>query len=175
MTDQRTALLIIDVQEAMFSYPNDKLHDETGVMERIVSLLNKARRKGVPVVYVQHTSDEEYTKGTTTWQISSQVTPLEGEIIVEKPTWDAFHLTTLDEELQKLGITNLVIAGMQTEFCLDTTCRRSYSLGYSSVLVEDAHSTFDQPYITSKEIIQHHNRMLGGRFVTLKRESEVQF
>lgn len=57
-----TALLIIDVQEAMFSYPDQKLYDEEGVMERIISLQNKARVAGTPIVYIQHTEDEEYTK-----------------------------------------------------------------------------------------------------------------
>lgn len=57
-----TALLIIDVQEAMFSYPDQKLYDEEGVMERIISLQNKARVAGTPIVYIQHTEDEEYIK-----------------------------------------------------------------------------------------------------------------
>ena len=175
MEKTNTALLIIDVQEAMFSYPDAKLYDESGVMDRIISLLEKARGAEIPVVYIQHTSDEEYTKGTPTWNISKRIMPREGEVIVEKPTWDAFHQTTLHDVLQKLGVTNLVIAGMQTEFCVDTTCRRAYSLGYTGVLVEDAHSTFDQPHLTGQEIIRHTNRIMGGRFVTLKPESEVFF
>lgn len=170
-----TALLIIDVQEAMFSYPDLKLHDEEGVMERIISLLHKARLAGVPIVYVQHTDDEEYTKGLPTWEISHRITPQDGEVIVEKPTWDAFHRTELQEKLQKLGITNLVICGMQSEFCLDTTIRRAYSMGYSSVLVRDAHSTFDNGDLKAEDIVKHHNAVLGGRFAHLRAESEVQF
>ncbi|MRN54450.1 cysteine hydrolase family protein [Paenibacillus monticola] len=171
----KTALLLIDVQEAMFSYPDLKLHDEEGVMERIVSLLNKARLAGTPVVYIQHTEDEEYTKGLATWQISSRITPLEGDLIIEKPTWDAFHRTALHEELQRREITGLVIAGMQSEFCLDTTTRRAYSLGYTSVLVKDAHSTFDNANLTGGDIVKHHNSVLGGRFAALLAESEVLF
>lgn len=170
-----TALLIIDVQEAMFSYPDMKLHDEEGVMERIISLQHKARTAGTPIVYVQHTADEEYTKDLSTWQISHRITPQKDEVIVEKPTWDAFHKTNLQEELQKLGITNLVICGMQSEFCLDTTIRRAYSLGYQSVLVQDAHSTFDNGSLSSSEIVKHHNGVLGGRFAELQAEYEVQF
>lgn len=172
--ENSTALLIIDVQEAMFSYPQ-KLYDEQGVMEKIISLQQKARLAGTPIVYVQHTEDEEYTKGTPTWQISHRITPQEGEVIVEKPTWDAFHRTELQNELQKLGITNLVICGMQSEFCLDTTIRRAYSMGYKSVLVQDAHSTFDNALLSSEAIVKHHNAVLGGRFARLQPESEVQF
>lgn len=122
-----------------------------------------------------HTEDEEYTKGSPTWQISHRITPWEGEVIVEKPTWDAFHRTELQDELQKLGITNLVICGMQSEFCIDTTIRRAYSMGYHSVLVSDAHSTFDNGFLSSETIVKHHNAVLGGRFAYLQAESEVQF
>ncbi|MDT3426333.1 nicotinamidase-related amidase [Paenibacillus forsythiae] len=175
MADSQTALILVDVQEAMFSYPGIKLHDEEGVMERIVSLLGRARRSGTTVIFIQHTEDQEYTKGLPTWQISSRVTPLPGEKIIEKPTWDAFHLTELHEELQRQGITHLIIAGMQSEFCLDSTCRRAFSLGYSTVLVQDAHSTFDNGRLSGEEIVRHHNGVLGGRFVTLKPASEVIF
>ncbi|AIQ52984.1 MULTISPECIES: cysteine hydrolase family protein [Paenibacillus] len=170
-----TALLIIDVQEAMFSYPGMSLYDGEQVMDRIVALLGKARSAGVPVVYIQHTEDEEYTKGLPTWEISSRITPQDGESVVEKPTWDAFHRTTLHEELQRLGVTGLVICGMQTEFCLDTTCRRAYSMGYSNILVQDAHSTFDNANFSGEEIVRHHNGVLGGRFASLRKADEIVF
>lgn len=170
-----TALLIIDVQEAMFSYLGLKLYDEEGVMDRIISLQHKARSTGTPIVYIQHTEDEEFTKDTPTWQISQRIAPQEGEVIVEKPTWDAFHRTELHEVLQNLGITDLVICGMQSEFCVDTTTRRAYSLGYKSVLVRDAHSTFDNGDLSSEDIVKHHNRVLGGRFAQSRTENEVQF
>lgn len=169
------ALLIIDVQEAMFSYPGMSLFDGEQVMDRIVSLLYKARSAGAPVVYIQHTEDEEYTRGLPTWEISSRITPREGEAVVEKPTWDAFHRTVLHEELQRQGITELVICGMQTEFCLDTTCRRAYSMGYRNILVQDAHSTFDNGNLSGEEIVRHHNGVLGGRFARLQRAEEIGF
>ncbi len=175
MADRSTALVIIDVQEAMFSYPDMKLHDEEGVMDRILFLLHKARSSGTPVVYIQHTEDQEYTKGTPTWEISRRIAPRAEELIVEKPTWDAFHLTPLHTELQQRRITGLVICGMQSEFCVDSTIRRAFSLGYSSVLVEDAHSTFDNGNLSGGQIVKHHNSVLGGRFAKLRKAREVEF
>lgn len=169
------ALMLIDVQEAMFSYPDMKLHDEEGVMTRIESLLERARRSGTPVIYIQHTEDQEYTKGLPTWEISSRIRPLPGDAVVEKPTWDAFHKTRLQEVLESKGITELVVAGMQSEFCLDSTCRRAFSLGYKTTLAQDAHSTFDSEDLSAAEIVRHHNRVLGGRFVTLKPADEIEF
>ncbi len=169
----KTALVIIDVQEAMFSYEDRFPFRGRLVLDNIISLLEKARACGIPVVYIQHTAEDEYAKGTPTWQICSEIAPMEGEPVVEKPTWDAFYRTNLQEVLQGLGVTNLVIAGMQTEFCLDTTCRRAFSMGYDSVLVQDAHTTFDSRTMTAGEIIEHHNEVLGGRFARLKTTQEI--
>ncbi|MNF08264.1 hypothetical protein D3C80_2086410 [compost metagenome] len=64
---------------------------------------------------------------------------------------------------------------MQTEFCLDTTCRRAYSMGYSNILVQDAHSTFDNANFSGEEIVRHHNGVLGGRFASLRKADEIVF
>jgi nicotinamidase-related amidase len=55
--------------------------------------------------------------------------------MIKKETPDAFHKTNLHQKLKSKGIEKLVIAGLQTEYCIDTTCRRAYSLGYEVVLV----------------------------------------
>jgi len=79
----------------------------------------------------------------------------------------------LGRELDIRGIKKLVITGLQTEYCVDTTCRRAYSLGYDVVLVKDAHSTWDSGDLSAQQIIDHHNNVLGGWFVTLKNEEDV--
>jgi len=175
MTDQgRTALLIIDMQVAMFSYGEEMLpYRGEEVLRNCKHLLDTAREMGLPVVLIQHTDNEEYTKGLITWEICPELTPLPGEDVVEKPTWDAFHRTALTQVLRDKGITNLVIAGMQTEFCVDTTSRRAYSNGFKSIIVADAHSTFDGGNLTGEQIVQHHNRIWGGRFGQLLTTEQV--
>jgi nicotinamidase-related amidase len=74
-----------------------------------------------------------------------------------------------------MGIKNLVIVGVQTEFCVDTTCRTAFSLGYKNILVSDGHSTFDSPILTAAQIIEHHNGIIGGLFAELKKTEEVEF
>ena len=83
--------------------------------------------------------------------------------------------TTLHKELHERGIKKLFVAGLQTEYCIDTTCRRASSLGYEVVLVEDAHGTWDSSLLKAEQIIDHHNQVLGGWFATLKKESEISF
>jgi nicotinamidase-related amidase len=67
----------------------------------------------------------------------------------------------------------VIITGVQTEYCVDTTCRRAYSLGYHVVLIRDAHSTYDTNTLTASQIIAHHNNILGGWFAELKETSEI--
>lgn len=176
---EKTALLVIDVQNIMFSYEGGSLWNEQQVLHNISSLLAKARKSNTPIIYIQHTdinSNSMLSEGKVTWEIHQNVHPLPTDIVIQKSSWDAFYQTTLHKKLQELGIRRLIIAGMQTEFCLDTTCRSAYSLGYhENILVKDAHSTFDTDVLSASKIIEHHNNMLGGRFVTLKEVSEIMF
>ena len=95
--------------------------------------------------------------------------------MVQKRHPDAFQETTLRELLELRGIRRLVLTGMQTEYCVDTTCRRAYSLGYDVTLVSDAHTTWDTEHLTASQIIAHHNDTLGGWFAKLKAASDIAF
>ncbi len=75
----------------------------------------------------------------------------------------------------QMGIKKLIVGGIQTEYCVGTTSRRAYSLGYEVTLVEDGHSTWDNKHITAKQVIAHHNTTLDGWAVTLKPAKEIQF
>ena len=66
--------------------------------------------------------------------------PLEGERLIVKTASDCFHETPLQEEPRRLGVTHLVVSGMQTGFCVDTTRRRAISLGLDVTLASDAHT-----------------------------------
>lgn len=172
----KKALLIIDVQMSMFSYENFRPYKEEELLENLYALINSAREKDVPVIYVQHTSveDNEYNREKATWLIHPMIAPKGDEVVVEKHYCDSFYETTLQEVLKEKGITELIIAGMQSDYCVDTTCRRAFSLGYDITLVEDAHSTFDNSILKAEQIVRHHNLVLGGSFATVKPTEEIQ-
>ncbi len=159
---KKTALLIIDVQVAMFSYENEYPYNGDAVLNNIRQILFKARENSVPVIFVQHTAADEYQKDTATWQICPQIAPLKQEYIVHKTQRDSFYNTNLKEILDELGIKKLIVVGMQTEFCVDTTCRTAYSAGYELTLIKDAHTTFDSPVLPAEQIVNHHNYVLNG-------------
>lgn len=73
---------------------------------------------------------------------------------------DSFMETDVDEVLRDNNVSKLVIGGMQTDFCVDTTCRQAAALGYDVLLVADAHSTLDHEYLKAAQIVAHHNRIL---------------
>lgn len=174
---KNTALMIVDVQMGMYSNKYGVLYNGERVLQNILILLQKARSSNTPVIFIQHTveGDDEYERGRPTWEIHPLIKPMEGEDVVEKSKCDSFYKTNLEEILKKKGITNLVICGMQSEYCIDTTCRRAFSMGYKSILAADAHSTFDNGDLKAEQIVRHHNRVLGGPFVKLKRVDKIDY
>jgi len=171
-----TALIVIDVQNGMFT-EDDPVYQGEGLLATIGDLIAKARAAQVPVIYVQHNGrpGDPLEPGSAGWPIHPAIAPAAGEPVVGKTTPDSFHKTSLQEELATRGITRLVVAGIQTECCVDTTCRRASSLGYETTLVRDAHSTWDSRTLSATQIIAHHNDALDGWFVTPKPASEIGF
>ena len=172
----KSALLIIDVQNIMFRYGGGVYRGKE-VLSNIQKLLSKARSESVPVIFIQHTEEEgPFEIGNSERDIHKDIKPEEGELVIPKSSWDSFLNTTLEAELQNLEIEKLVIVGMQTDFCVDTSIRRAYSLGYqNNVVVRDGHSTFDTDVLKGSQIIDHHNLIWGGRFATLKMTDEIEF
>jgi nicotinamidase-related amidase len=168
-----TALVIIDVQMGMF-HEDNPVHNGEQLLQTLSDLIDKARQANVPVIYVQH-NDSEFVKGGPAWPIHPSIAPQAGEVVIQKHTPDSFHETILRDELEKMGIKKLVIGGIQTEYCVDTTSRRAFSLGYDVTLVEDGHGTWDNRYITAEQVIAHHNNTLDGWAVTLKQAKDIQF
>ncbi|MHA2364674.1 MAG: isochorismatase family protein, partial [Candidatus Hodarchaeales archaeon] len=72
-------------------------------------------------------------------------------------------------------IENLIIVGLQTEYCIDTTVRRAFSEEFNVTLVKDTHSTWNSSKLTAQQIIDHHNSILGDWFASLKAESQIKF
>lgn len=132
------ALLIVDVQKGVVA----EGHERDAVVANIGSLVDKARRAQVPVVWVQH-SDEQLTRGSDGWQIVAELAPGAAEPLVEKSYGDSFDDTNLETVLSGLGVGRLVVAGAQTDACVRSTLHGALVRGYDATLVSDAHTTED--------------------------------
>jgi nicotinamidase-related amidase len=133
-----TALLVIDVQNGVV----EGAHERDAVVGKVGSLVDKARRERVPVVWIQH-SDDQTVRGSDEWRIVSELAPGEAEPLVEKHYGDSFEDTTLETVLSGLGVGRLVVVGAQTDACVRSTLHGAFVRGYDATLVSDAHTTED--------------------------------
>ena len=134
-----TALLVVDVQNGVV----EGAHERDAVVANVGSLVEKARKEGVPVVWVQH-SDEGLAHGSDEWRIVPELSPGESEPLIEKGYGDSFEDTTLETVLSGLGVGRLVVVGAQTDACIRSTLHGALVRGYDTMLVSDAHTTEDQ-------------------------------
>ncbi|WP_447749737.1 cysteine hydrolase family protein [Pseudomonas nicosulfuronedens] len=155
-----TALLIIDVQSDLCS-GDYACFDIDNVLQRINGLSHAGRAAGVPVVLVQH-EDSDLQYGSAGWQLETRLLTDSADLKVRKTTPDSFLRTDLAELLQARGVDHLVICGLQSDYCVDTTTRRALAQGYSVTLVGDAHSTVDNAVLSAAQITAHHNAVLGS-------------
>jgi nicotinamidase-related amidase len=155
-------LLIVDAQVNQFEPPL-AVHDGPTILTRLTSLVARARAANLPVAFIQNDGGEADPDlpGTPGWALHPELLPQGSERVYRKKTTDSFHETGLLEDLRAAGITDLVIAGMQSNYCIDATTRRAVSEGFSVTLVSDAHSTFSFTDEPASAIIQTQNEALG--------------
>ena len=134
-----TALLVVDVQNCVVAGTPGR----DAVVANVGSLVEKARREQVPVVWIQH-SDEQIARGSDGWRIVPELAPGDDEPLVEKHYGDSFEDTPLETVLSSLAVGRLVVVGAQTDACIRSTLHGAFVRGYDATLVSDAHTTEDQ-------------------------------
>jgi len=148
----KTALGVIDVQNSLL---DEGPWQPDLLLERVEGLIQKARAAGAPIVFV---TDRRVEPDAT---IHPSLSVAADDLRVEKSTCNSFEDTPLDEMLRARGVECFVVAGLQTDYCIDATCRGGAALGYEVVLASDAHSTNDEPDKPATQIIAEHNAALS--------------
>jgi nicotinamidase-related amidase len=133
-----TAVLVIDVQNGVVG----DAYERDAVVGNVGDVVESARAAEVPVVWVQHSSDN-LAQGTEQWQIVPELSPDESEPLVHKRYPDSFEDTTLESVLDELAVGRLVVVGAQTDECVRSTLHGALVRGYDATLVSDAHTTED--------------------------------
>ena len=145
-----TALLIIDIQNDYFPGGAVELEGADAAAAKAAQALKQFREKKLPVVHVRHVSTRPgstfFLPGTKGQEIHAAVAPLQGEMVVEKSFPNSFRATSLQASLEKLGVKNLVVAGMMTHMCVDASVRHAADLGYQITLLGDACATRAQKF-----------------------------
>ena len=171
----KEALVVIDMQEGMFSIPGHKPFDGDGVISRIAGLIECARKSNIPVIYVQHQGEGGHplSPNREGFSICSKLSPETQEVVFVKDLCNAFPHTKLHEHMQKIGVGRVIVCGMQSEYCVDTFVRAAHERGYELVLVEDGHTTFDTETLNAAEVIRHHNNTLKDAFASVVKAQDV--
>ena len=128
-----TALLVIDVQNGVVG----EAYERDTVVANVGSVVEKARAEEVPVVWVQHSSDN-LAQGSEQWEIVPELSPVASEPLVLKRYPDSFEETTLESVLADLAVGRLVVVGAQTDECVRSTLHGALVRGYDATLVSDA-------------------------------------
>ena len=174
-----TALLVIDVQNGVVA----GAHQRDEVISNISTLVDKARTEDVPVIWVQHSSDDELPEGSEQWQYVAELQRAESEPLVHKRYGDSFEDTDLESQLAARGVGRLVVTGAQTDACVRSTLHGAITRGYDTVLVGDAHTTEDLSEWgapTPDKVISHTNlywswQAAPGRTAGVVDAAEVSF
>ena len=143
---QDAALVIVDAQNE-YRIGDMKLPHVEPAIAQAQRLLKAARQHGSPVAHIRHIGvpgylfDPEGPRG----QIFEELTPVDGEAVIDKPLPNAFADTSLQAFLQETGRTSLIVCGFMTHMCVSATVRAAKDLGYQSTVVADACATRPLP------------------------------
>jgi nicotinamidase-related amidase len=170
----KQALLIIDVQNDYFPNGRFPLVEPSLALNHIKNLIQSFRKNKYPIYFIQHISDPKasfFIPNTDGVLIHPEITPLPTEKVIIKHFPNSFFETTLQLELQKDNITDLIVCGMMTHMCVDTTIRAAKDYGYHVTLIEDSCATKDLVWnnntIPANIVQQTYNASLQGRFADI--------
>ena len=176
-----TALLLIDIQNDYFAGGRMVLVGPDAAAQRAATLAARFRATGEAVVHVRHVADQPgatfFLPDTEGAAIHRLVEPLAEEMVVEKHQPNSFLETGLEAHLQSIGATSLVIAGMMTHMCVDSTTRAASERGFDCTVVSDACATkdltFDGVRVGAALVHAAFLAALDGSFATVQSTAEV--
>lgn len=169
----KIALLVVDMQEGLV---RENPFNKDNTLNNIKLLIKECRNNNIEVIYVRHDGGkgDELEFGSKAWEIYSEIAPNEGEKIIEKRYNSAFRNTELKDYLISKNIHNIILVGMQTEYCFDVTCKVAFEYGFNIIIPEETNTTFDNEYMSGKDIYKYYNfKIWKNRFARLEKVEDV--
>ena len=142
----KEALLIIDVQNDYFPGGTNELHNAYEAEAHIVELISESRKCDRPIIFIQHINlpdDYFFLEGTHGAEISDRIKPRDEDKVIVMRFPNSFLETELDDYLKSLEVDTLIVCGMMTHMCVDTTVRAAMDYGYKVKLAANACATMD--------------------------------
>ena len=168
-----TVLLVVDVQTCMIK---EQPYNVSHVLANIQKLLSAAREHELEVVYVRHEDEEDgdLERGSEGWEIYSDIAPIAGEKIFDKHFNSAFLKTGLKEYLNDKQVDTIILVGLQTEYCIDATCKAAFEHGFRILIPEETNTTFDNEFLSGEKLYKYYNyKIWNHRFAQIIPLEEV--
>lgn len=155
----KTALLVIDVQQALIDECPARMEE---FMLNLKLLIDAAHKNDTEVIYVRHDGgkDDMLAYGSPGWQLERSLTPRADERVFDKRFGSAFRQTGLQDYLNSQGISRLVICGMQTEYCIDTSVKVAFEHGFEVIIPSGATTTYANPFLSGEQLAHYYERMI---------------
>jgi nicotinamidase-related amidase len=162
--DRKMVLLVVDTQKLI---TNDKLYEFDLFVSYVQEIIHEARANNIEVIYVRHNDGTKngLTKGRDGFEIYEMFQPVENEKIFDKRFNSAFRGTGLLEYLISMGEKDIIIVGLQTEYCIDATVKCGFEHGFHFIIPEYTNTTVDNKFMTAGQSYQYYNEfMWNGRY-----------
>jgi len=152
-------LLVIDVQKGI---TDERLYNYQEFINNTTRLIQTARENDVEVIYVQHDDGpgSGFSAGDEVYEIADQVAPIGKERIFTKTVNSCFCNPDFVSYLQQTGTRELMIVGLQTNFCIDATVKSAFDRGYKVIIPAGCNSTFDNNYMNAETTYRYYNEMM---------------
>jgi nicotinamidase-related amidase len=171
-----TALLVIDIQRGAFDGARCPPIDRAeALVASALSLIDAARDSGTPIIFIQHCDEpgQAFEENTPHWDIHEALTPRSGDTVVRKRESSAFEGTELGSTLERLGARQLVLCGLQSEFCVRNTANGALARGFEVLLARDGHSTWPSNGEPSTAISERVNGEMEAAGATLRSTADL--
>lgn len=155
-------LLIIDTQNAII---NNELYQRELFIRNVKALIETARQNQVEVIYVRHDDGEgcELTKGKTGFEIYDEFLPNSQERIFDKTVNSAFRNTGLLEYLREKKEKQIIMAGLQTDYCMDASVKCAFEHGFHVIVPAYANTTVENQFMSSEDTYRYYNEFIWNR------------
>lgn len=176
---EQSALLVIDIQDSFKLGPRWERRNNPDFEKNVDRLLQSWRSAGLPVIFFLHTDpDPGFERDSPLVKIMDFLSPREDEPVLLKDTRNAFTSTDLQKRLDEKGVKRVVITGISTEQCCETTTRVAADLGYDVDFVTEATATFpislpDGGELSTDEVVRRTEAVLRHRFARIARVDEL--
>ena len=155
-------LLVVDTQKLI---TNKNLYKFEELKSNVKKLIAMSRENSIEVIFIRHDDGvgNELTKGNDGFEIYEEFQPADNELIFDKTVNSSFKETGLLEYLKQKKENEIMIVGLQTDYCIDATIKAGFEHGFKMTVPANTNSTFDNKYMSAEQNYRYYNEFIWNR------------